>query len=128
MPETPKTCSCTECKEKTAAASKITKRMMAEQLKSGEHEGKVIAAIYRICSLLLQLHGLGRDIWNEQFKVSDPNSRLALHYLKLARTDLVKLGLRAAASIRQPSDLRKLTFITDLFPTHFETLLVTLHP
>src|SRR5262245_59077159 len=90
MPGTLKTCPCAQCRKRAAAGSEITNKINAELAKHAQYEGKVVAAVFSTASLLLQLHGLGRDIWKEQLKVLGLNSRLALHYLNLARTDLAK--------------------------------------
>ena len=128
MPETLKTSPCVHCKKRAAAASEITTKVKAVQAKHAQYEGKVVAEIFSTASHLLQLHGLGLDVWNEQLKVLGLNRSLASDYLHLARTDLAKYDLREADLIRLPSDLVKLKLIGQLLPKDLEALFKRLDP
>jgi hypothetical protein len=128
MSETLKTCSCAQCRKRAAAASEITNKIKPELAKHAQYEGKVVAAIFSTAPLLLQLHGLGLDIWKEQLKVLGLNSRLASDYLYLARSELAKSDLREADLIRLPSDLGKLKLIGQLFPKDLEALFKSVDP
>ena len=128
MPKTLKTCSCAQCRKRAAAGSEITNKIKAELAKHAQYEGKVVAAVFSTASLLLQLHGLGLDVWKEQLKVLGLNSRLASDYLYLARSELAKSDLREADLIRLPSDLGKLKLIGELLPKDLGTLFEKLDP